>query len=211
MEFLSQRFIQDIDTINILKPFVELSQQSNIEQVHKILCYDSDLQLFNQGYQELLMSENIIKYRNMKPSDLLKLVCTSNEYCNLKIALARIIAANPSSADVERLISASNKLKTPERARMLVPTKNYYLFIHYNMPALVDWDVRKAVLHFMKMKERKNTNRPRGKSLNYFKGIFQEADPVSSESDTEVENKPNTANGLIKKKSLKLKRSYLVY
>jgi len=200
MEFLSQRFIQDVDTINILKPFVELSEQSNIEQVHKILYYDLDLQVFYQEYQELLMSENIIKYRNMKLSDLLKLLCASNEYCNLKIAFARIMAAKPSSADVERLISASNKLKTPERARMLVSTENYYLYIHYNMPALVDWDVRKAVIHFMKMKERRNTNRPKGKSQNYVKGIFQEADPVTSESDTEVETKLNTVSGLIKKK-----------
>jgi len=95
-----------------------------------IKYYNLDLQLFNQEYQDRLMSENIIKYRNMKPSDLLKLLCTSNEYCNLKIALERIIAAKPSSADVERLISASNKLKTSERARMLVSTENYYLYIH---------------------------------------------------------------------------------
>ncbi|KAL4088868.1 hypothetical protein QTP88_023952 [Uroleucon formosanum] len=158
-EFLSQRFILDIDTINILKQFVELSQKSNIEQVHKILCYDLDLQLFNQEYQEFLMAKNTMKYRNMKLSDLIKLLCTSNEYCNLKIALVRIMAAKPSSADVERLISASNKLKTSDRARILVETENYYLYNHYNISALVNWDVRKAVIHFMKMKERRNTNR----------------------------------------------------
>jgi len=47
MEFLSKRIIQDIDIIDILKPFIKLSQQSNIEQIHKILCNDLNLELFN--------------------------------------------------------------------------------------------------------------------------------------------------------------------
>jgi hypothetical protein len=53
-----------------------------------ILYNDLNLLLFNQEYQELLMSEDIMKCRNMKLSDLVKPLCTSNEYCNIKIALA---------------------------------------------------------------------------------------------------------------------------
>lgn len=44
----------------------------------------------------------------------------------------------PSSTDVEQLMSASNKLKTSERARMLVKTKSYYLNILYIMLELVN-------------------------------------------------------------------------
>lgn len=157
------------------------------------------------------MYKDITKYRNIKLSDLVKLLCTSNENCSIKIALVRIMAAKPSSADVERLISVSNNLKTSERASMLVETENYYLYIHYNMPALVNWDVRKEVIHFMKMKNRRNTNRPKRKTQNYFKSIFQEADQVTSESDSEVETNPKTVNGLIKKKVLKLLLLFIIY
>jgi hypothetical protein len=34
---------------------------------------------------------------------------------------------------------------------MLVETENYYLYIHYKTSALVNWVVRKAVIHLMKM------------------------------------------------------------
>jgi len=39
-----------------------------------------------------------------------------SEYCNLNIALARIMVAKPSAADVELLISANNTFNTSERA-----------------------------------------------------------------------------------------------
>lgn len=48
------------------------------------------------------------------------------------------MVAKLSSADVECLISSSYKLNTSERARMLVETEYFYLYIHYNMPVLVN-------------------------------------------------------------------------
>lgn len=53
---------------------------------------------------------------------------------------------------------------------------------------------KKADIHFMKMKERKNTSIPKGKKQNYFKGIFQEADEVTSGSDSDCELKANLGN-----------------
>lgn len=38
---------------------------------------------------------------------------------------------------------------------MLIETENYYLYIHYNMPALLNWDARIAV---KRRKERKLTD-----------------------------------------------------
>ncbi|CAI6371445.1 unnamed protein product [Macrosiphum euphorbiae] len=64
---------------------------------------------------------------------------------NITILLARILAAKPYSADVERLISASNLLKSPMRSRMSLETENMYLFINYNMPPLYDWNPKDLV------------------------------------------------------------------
>jgi hypothetical protein len=48
------------------------------------------------------------------------------------------------------------------------------------MPALVNWDIKKAVIHFMKMKDIMNINRPDNTEL------FQKADQVTSDSDSKV-------------------------
>lgn len=42
------------------------------------------------------------------------------------------------------------------------------------------------------MKKKGKLNRPIGKTHNYFKSIFQEADQVTSEGDSEVENQKPT-------------------
>lgn len=40
--------LYDLDMIDVFKTFVKLFEQSNIKRVHKILCNNLDLQLFNQ-------------------------------------------------------------------------------------------------------------------------------------------------------------------
>ena len=47
-----------------------------------------------------------------------------------------IIWAKPHSADVERIISTNNFLKSVYRNRMKIETENNQLFIHYKMPDL---------------------------------------------------------------------------
>jgi len=47
---------------------------------------------------------------------------------------SEFFAAEPHSADVERLINSSNSLKSTERSRMSLDTQKMYLYIHYNMP-----------------------------------------------------------------------------
>lgn len=55
------------------------------------------------------------------------------------------MAAKTLSAGVEQLISSSYILKTSDRARMLVGTEHFYLYIYYNIPALVNWDVKRQI------------------------------------------------------------------
>ena len=60
--------------------------------------------------------------------------------------MARILAAKPHSVDVERIISASNMLKTDHHQHLSIDTENLHLYIHFNMLSLSEWDPLNAVL-----------------------------------------------------------------
>lgn len=71
--------------------------------------------------------------KKMNLSDLVKSL-SGSKYCkNVLTILARILVAKPHSshsADVERLISTSNILKSIDRQTLSVESENYYLYIH---------------------------------------------------------------------------------
>jgi len=61
----------------------------------------------------------------------------------------------PHSADVERLISTSNILKSSDRQSLIVETENEYLFVHFNMPPLTLWDLRPATFLWINSSNRR--------------------------------------------------------
>jgi len=109
----------------------------------------------------------------------------SNEFKSISILLARFIAANPHSTDVERLISKSNILKSINRQSLHVETENEYNFIHFNMPALQNWDSRPAIQTWLNQNERSMKDTPKSKEQERFSGIFMEATKRKSEEETE--------------------------
>lgn len=60
-----------------------------------------------------------------------KILRTLKYFPNICVMLARITVAKPHAADVERLISANNWLKSPIRSTMTVEVVNLYLYKHY--------------------------------------------------------------------------------
>ncbi|CAI6347372.1 unnamed protein product [Macrosiphum euphorbiae] len=80
---------------------------------------------------------------------LVKTLCGSKNFPNVGIMLERVAASKPHSADVERLISARNLLKSPLSSNMNIETENLSLYINYNMPLLYGWDPRDTVYHSM--------------------------------------------------------------
>ncbi|NP_001192083.1 uncharacterized protein LOC100573221 [Acyrthosiphon pisum] len=117
---------------------------------------------------------------------------------NVCTMLARVAAAKPHSADVERLISASNLLKSPLRSTMNIETENLSLYINYNMPPLYGWDPRDTVYHWMFKKKHRVLKRRKGKEQGYFSGVFFEAfgknkiiNSDDSGEDTEDKKKKN--------------------
>lgn len=138
-EFITIRFSLQTDGIcELLKPFFELrSNQQNVRQVHRILAPDLD------GTELYMQFREVCKNAELKSLSLNRLMQyfatahNAHEFSVIKIVLARLLAATPHSADVERSISASNNLKSRLRSRMKLKTENNYLFIYFNMPAFI--------------------------------------------------------------------------
>jgi len=62
----------------------------------------------------------------------------------------------PHSADVERLISYYNVIKTADRSQLSPDTIKDSLYIKLNMPTLSEFNPHNAVLEWLKAKKRHN-------------------------------------------------------
>lgn len=188
VEFVSQRFQADEKLLSVVQPFVQISKDADIVEIHKLLCSDSDLQSLSLEYDDLIDdADNVPHMRKKTLRDLVVTLSQSPDYTNVTKALSRLLAAKPHSADVERLISASNNLKSVSRSTMKLNTENMYLFIHYNMPVLTDWDPKPAIIHWMNNKCRRVRDRTKGRQQSYFKGVFAEAQDKPDDTDAESE------------------------
>ncbi|XP_029342271.1 uncharacterized protein LOC100573093 [Acyrthosiphon pisum] len=111
--------------------------------------------------------------------------------------LVKVAAAKHHSADVERLICASNLLKSPLRSTMNIETENLSLrvYINYNMPPLYGWEARDTVYHWMSKMKHRVLKRMKGKEQCYFGGVFFEVSGknkiIDSEDSEDTEDKNN--------------------
>ena len=78
------------------------------------------------------------------------------DHKELATAFARIVAAKPHSADVERLIKSYNLIKTEDRANLSSITLKNYLYIRHNMPLVSEFNPRPCVLKWLNDKERRD-------------------------------------------------------
>jgi len=109
----------------VVQLFVEMSKAADIVEIQKLLCSDLDLQSLSLEYNDLTNNDanNLPDMR-----DLVVTLSQSPDYTNvpralsLSLSLSQLLAAKPHSADVERLISASNNLKYVSRSTMKLNT-----------------------------------------------------------------------------------------
>lgn len=200
-EFLSVRFSLATDNLcEILLPSFYFNKNlANVRKVHELMAADLDATFLNLQFEDICKNSDL---KNMQLDKLLiHLVETdlTNSYTEFKIVLARLLAATPHSADVERCISANNSLKSPLRSSMKLETENNVLFVHFNLPPLVDWKPEKAVIHWLTKKERRAHNlmveneSRRTKKRPFFNGVFfsgpsSEGDDDDDHDDEDVEH-----------------------
>lgn len=185
VEFLHQRFSLDDVVTSQLIHFVQFDvQKTDLTAVHKAIAADLDITDLSLEFEEIASLSNIA----CKPlPELVQCLSKSLEYPNVLTALARILAAKPHSADVERCISANNLLKTSLRSSLDISTESRYLFIHHNLPPVADWNARPSVLRWLLEKKRRVNIPTKAKEQSYFRHVFQEATSTSDAANDDEE------------------------
>jgi len=102
-----------------------------------LLHSDLDIQLLAQKYDDLLEYDDIATLRRKSLESIVRNLANNLNFETIFIISARISAAKPHTANVERLINANYIWKTSLRNHSLITeTENVYLSIHVYMPPL---------------------------------------------------------------------------
>lgn len=185
--FLDEQFSIDSPIANVTKSFAQLQADADLKKVHKIWAPDLNLETLGCQYLDILEFQDVDLLRKKELQDLVKHLATNPNFNVIATILARIVAAKPHSADVERLISSNNLLKTSLRSSLNLETENLYLFVHHNMPVLAEWDPRPTIMNWFKDRERRAKETPKAKEQSWYKHVFQEATGEEDEADNDQE------------------------
>lgn len=200
LQFLNDRFAVDEKLVETIGPFCKLDPKVDVKEVMKLIAPDADDFELQMQYDELCV---IPELKDLSLLELLPRLAAakSDNYSEVLKVLARIVAATPHSADVERSISANNRLKTSGRANFDIKSENKWLFIHFNLPVLEKWNPRKSVVIWMNRKERRHHELTIETSENgtrkttsqpYFKGIFDTAGGKRNSYDSQDDDDENS-------------------
>ena len=156
--FLTQKFEEDEEIFTVLESFVNFDTNADLEKVHTLIASDLCPTTLDLEYFELveIFSE---KLKTLPLPEKMKAIGQLNNYPIITKILVRIVAAKPHSADVESLISISNKFKTSLRSSITVDTENLYLYIYFNVLDLEHWDPRPAITKLLESKQRRQKDR----------------------------------------------------
>ena len=194
-EFLRQRFAVDSVITTKLYNFVHFNlEKVDIRSVHASVGPDLDLSTVSLEYQELASQQ---KFTCLRLNEMVKTLSNAKKgYSNVCTMLARILAAKPHSADVERCISANNLLKTSLRSSLRLSTEALYLFIHHNLPPVADWNPTVAACHWLE-KPRRHVVPVKAKQQAYFKNVFYATsiDTAGNETDDSPGSELDAAEG----------------
>jgi hypothetical protein len=127
INFLDERLPQT--EFSILKPVQKLNPEvtdDELRECHLALLSGMPLKDFACAYKE---AANSCDLQGLPIRQLLVKSLKNEEWKCLSVGLARVIALKPHSADVERLISSYNCLKTNVRSSVSSASLHAYLYI----------------------------------------------------------------------------------
>lgn len=185
IECISERFENDEQLVNIIEPFQTFTKNADLRKIHDTFGSDLDLTSLKLQFDELVDQNIAVKFEN-NIGDIIKALTKNANYREIMTVLSRIYIATPHSADCERCISANNRIKTPLRNRISLETEIKYLYVHFNMPTLEQWEPRPTIKYWMNEKERRdrsNTIENKAKQAPHFKGIFEVACEFEPDED----------------------------
>lgn len=106
------RFSVDDNLRIAVKPFVKICSsvtQTELKLCHSFIIPDLDENIFFSDYYEAAELLNDFECEDATATFKKLMETASDKLCTVKCALARILAAKPHSANVERLISKNAK------------------------------------------------------------------------------------------------------
>lgn len=171
---------QNESLLSEIEAFLKFDENFNINTIHDLIGKDLDKASLHLQYTDLSNSSNEIK--GLPLLQLIKYLSDPSRiifFSELITNISRIGACTHNSADCERVISANNNLKTNKRMCVTTSTENCYLYIHFNMPPLEQWNPRSAVLHYLNEVHRRQSHRSTESKTTtqqpYFKHIFEDS------------------------------------
>jgi hypothetical protein len=188
LKCINERFQMDEELTDCAEPFIKLQASGDdLRNVHKIFAPDLSLAALSIQYNSVV---HLNLWKNEPLSTKIQNLTShedSNQFDCVITVFSRIQSCTPQSADVERCVKANNLLKTTFRRRLALETENKYIFVHYNMPPLQNWNPRKAIVLWIKEKERRQHEDliKKGTAIKqpWYAGIFEIADDEQEEFD----------------------------
>ena len=101
IDTLNDRFSSDEEMLDIIQPFIQHREDTNIRQVHAMLDTDLPFASLNLEFQEIVHQK---LYNELSLTDQIKKFVEpkNSKYENVRTILCRINALTPQSADTER-------------------------------------------------------------------------------------------------------------
>lgn len=197
-QFIAIRFASATENLcDLLTPFFCFNAtMTNFKKVHESVAKDLDPTSLHLQFKDICRNPVL---KAMTPTEMLKHLVRNDEthsYTGIITVLARILSATPHSADVERSISANNSLKSPLRSSIKLATENNYLFVHFNLPPVVQWKPEKAIVHWLNAKDRRVHNlvleneRKKITKRRFFNGVFFQGAEDDVDDEEIAEERP---------------------
>lgn len=184
LKFLNDRFAVDGKMVEKIGAFCRLDPSGDLKEIRKSIARDVNEFEMEMEYSDLCRIPELQGLNLLMLLQYLANGSKTSDFPEVFAIIARIAVATPHSADVGRSISANNRLKTIFRSSFDIQSENKWLFIHFNLPPLENWNPRKAILEYLSRKERRQhqltveaseNGQRKTTSQPYFKGIFNAA------------------------------------
>ena len=163
--------------------FLEKYGNEQIKEICQSFMPDLELSEVASDWIEIKSAITAIDLIECSFLTLLKKLCLLTNKTMLSASMgltliSRVAALSPHNMFVERCISCYDLMKDDDRSSLSRETVNDYLMVKINMPPLINFDMRRAVLKYLNKKERHphRVNMSKYKSQHWFSGVFEEAD-----------------------------------
>ena len=160
----------------MLKKFISFRSNDNeLVKVHEKIAADLSLPCLSEEYID---AKNIPALKSLSLLVSVEYFSRMKEFSTLCTAYARIAACTAHSADVERVISLYNQLKTADRSSLSNDTLAHNLYVNMNMPTLAEFDPRPAALYWMSEKRHRAVEPSKAIQQEWFMQTFREATDI---------------------------------